>query len=148
VLGLKFKEAYTATDPLEVTQTHFITRELAAQKMGRMDASGEFRNRLWVEPKQAKVLVSQGQHPRLTLNQLKGDASGIWVGVPAVQAFLDEAGRSSFSLMQQRTGIRQGGIHASSDRPDDAWKEAWLRWRARHAATGHARERCVCTGDQ
>jgi len=89
VLGLKFREEYTATDPLEAAQPHFITRELAAQKMDRLDAAGEFRNRLWVEPQKAKALISQGKHPRLTVNQLEADASGIWIGVPAVSALRD-----------------------------------------------------------
>src|SRR5690242_6550350 len=46
ILGLKFNSNYSATDPLEVTAPHFITRELAHQK----STANEFGSRLLVEP--------------------------------------------------------------------------------------------------
>src|SRR5579863_51572 len=66
--GLKFKEAYTATDALRVTAAHFITRELAAQKMDPLDVSWDFHTRLRVEPQSATVLLDQDRHPVLTIN--------------------------------------------------------------------------------
>lgn len=89
LLGLKFKQSYTATDPLLVTEVHFITRELAGQKMDRLDVSWDFDNRTWVEPQGARVLIDQNRHPVLTINQPEPESSAIWVGVPALSALRD-----------------------------------------------------------
>jgi peptidoglycan/xylan/chitin deacetylase (PgdA/CDA1 family) len=89
LLGLKFKEAYTATDPLRVTEVHFITRELTAQKMDRFDVSWDFDNRIWVEPQAATVLIDQNRHPVLTINRPEQESSAIWVGVPTLSLFRD-----------------------------------------------------------
>lgn len=89
--GLKFKELYTATDPLRVTEPHFITRELAAQKMDPWDVSWDFDNRLRMEPRTAKVLIDQNRHPVLTLNQPEPQSSVIWMGVPALSLLRDSA---------------------------------------------------------
>jgi len=89
LLGLKFKETYSATDPLRVTQPHFITRELAGTKMDSLDASWDFSNRLWVEPRGAQVLISQEQHPVLTLNHRGTEASAVWMGAPTIAALRD-----------------------------------------------------------
>jgi len=92
LLGLKFREAYTATDPLVATgPPHFITRELAAQKMDRLDVSWDFDNRIWTEPRTATVLIDQNRHPVLTINQPEPEISAIWVGVPALSLFRDSA---------------------------------------------------------
>jgi len=89
LLALKFKEAYTATDPLRVTEEHFITRELAALKMDRLDVSWNFNNRIWMEPRGAKVLIDQARHPVLTVNQPEPETSAIWMGVPALGLLRD-----------------------------------------------------------
>jgi hypothetical protein len=91
LLGLKFKEAYTATDPLRATEPHFITSELGAQKMDRLDVSWDFNNRMWVEPRTAKVLIDQDRHPVLTINQPEPESSAIWLGVPALSLLRDSA---------------------------------------------------------
>lgn len=89
--GLKFKELYTATDPLRVTEPHFITHELAAQKMDPWDVSWDFATRLWVEPQTAKVLIDQNHHPVLTIDQTAPGSSAIWMGVPALSSLRDSA---------------------------------------------------------
>jgi hypothetical protein len=91
LVGLKFKAAYSATDPLRVGEAHFITRELAAQKMDRLDVSWEFSQRIWVEPQGAKVLIDQDRHPVLTINQPEPKTSVIWMGVPALSLLRDAA---------------------------------------------------------
>jgi len=91
VLGTKFKERYTATDPLRVTEPHFVTRELAAQKMDPLDVSWDFSNRIWVEPLAAKVLIDQDRHPVLTINQPEPESSAIWIGVPALSLLRDSS---------------------------------------------------------
>jgi len=78
VLGLKFKESYSATDPLKTGPPHFITRDVAPQTT----ASGEFDSRLWVQPRGAQVLMAQQQHPVLTVRQIDKFTSAIWIGVP------------------------------------------------------------------
>jgi hypothetical protein len=89
LLGLKFKATYTATDPLRVTEPHFITRELAGQKLDPLDTSWDFATRLWVERQDAKVLISQTVHPVVTLNSPRGDTSAIWLGVPHLAELRD-----------------------------------------------------------
>jgi hypothetical protein len=89
-LSLKFKEAYSATDPYKVTQPHFITRQLAEQKMDRFNVSGDESAHLWVEPHGAEVLIAQGRYPILTLRQLEAGSSAIWMGVsPSIAALRD-----------------------------------------------------------
>jgi hypothetical protein len=89
ILGLKFKADYSATDPLRTTQPHFITRELAGQKMDPFDASWAFSPRVWVEPRGAQVLITQDSHPVLTVNRPAAETSGIWVGVPSLPELRD-----------------------------------------------------------
>ena len=89
LLGLKFKAPYSATDPLRATQPHFITRELARQRMDPFDASWDFSARLWVEPRDAQVLIAQDPHPVLTLNRPAPGSSAIWLGVPALTELRD-----------------------------------------------------------
>ncbi len=91
LLGLKFKETYRASDPLRVAKPHFITRELAAQKMDQMDVSEDSSNRLWVEAQGAEVLISQEQHAVLAVNQPERSASAVWVGVPRSAELRDSA---------------------------------------------------------
>ncbi len=91
LLALKFKETYRASDLLRVAKPHFITRELAAQRMDPMDVSGDSSDRLWVEPQGAEVLISQEQHAVLTVNQPKEDVSAVWIGVPTYSELRDSA---------------------------------------------------------
>jgi hypothetical protein len=91
LLGLKFKSAYTATDALRVTESHFITRELAAQRMDPFDVSWDFDTRSWVEPQAATVLIDQNRHPVLTINRPEPGSSAIWIGAPALMLFRDSA---------------------------------------------------------
>jgi hypothetical protein len=91
LLGLKFKEAYQAPDPLRVTQPHFITRKLAAQKMDPLDVADESWPSLRVEPRGAEVLISQGQHPPLTVSGLENNVSGVWIGAPRLADVRDAA---------------------------------------------------------
>jgi hypothetical protein len=89
ILGLKFKAPYSATDPLRTTQPHFITRELAGQKMDPFDSSHNYSPRLWMELRGAQVLITQDSHPVLTVNRQALEASGIWLGVPSLADLRD-----------------------------------------------------------
>ncbi len=88
LLGLKFKEIYRAPDPLRVSRPHFITRDLAAQKMDSWDTPEESRDRIWVGTQQAAVLIAQGPHPVLTVNPLGENVSGVWMGAPRLAYLL------------------------------------------------------------
>ena len=81
LLGLKFKAPYTATEPLRVTEPHFITRELASHSMDPLDTAWDFGTRLWVDPRGAKILIAQTTHPTLTLNSPGAETAAIWLGV-------------------------------------------------------------------
>ncbi len=91
LLGLKFKETYTATDPLRVTQPHYITRELAGRKMDPFDVSWNFSSRLWVGPLGAEVLIDQDHHPMLTLHCPTAESCSIWMGVESLPSLRDSA---------------------------------------------------------
>lgn len=82
LLGAKFREVYTATDPLRTTEPHFITRQLAAEGLDSLKTNWDFATRFWIEPEGAKVLIDQAGHPVLTLNQIAVDTPAIWLGVP------------------------------------------------------------------
>jgi peptidoglycan/xylan/chitin deacetylase (PgdA/CDA1 family) len=91
ILGLKFRETYTATDPLQASEPHYITRELTNQKMDSLDEAWDFSVRFWVEPQGAKVLIDQHHHPVVTVNQSEPETSAIWMGVPELAAIRDSA---------------------------------------------------------
>lgn len=82
LLGAKFRDVYTATDPLSITQTHFITRRLTAEGMSTLTTSWDFTTRFWIEPHGTQVLIDQAGHPVVTANQIEDDASAVWLGVP------------------------------------------------------------------
>ena len=78
LLGLKFKENYRASDPVEIGPPHFITRDVAVQS----GVSGGFNPGFWVEPRGAQVLISQQKHPVLTVRQISKDTCATWIGMP------------------------------------------------------------------
>ena len=85
ILGLKFKANYGATDPFVVGPAHFITRDTVKQ----LGASNEYGARMWVESRGAQVLVSQGNHPVLTANQLNPDTTAVWIGAADLKMLRD-----------------------------------------------------------
>ena len=89
LVGAKFREAYTATDPIQVTGPHFITRQLAAEGLNALNTNWDFATRYWIEPEGAKVLIDQAGHPVLTVNQIARDVSAIWLGVPEISLLRD-----------------------------------------------------------
>jgi len=80
LLGLKFKDFYTSTDKFQITQEHYITRNIAAGDTATSAQSSDYPDRIWVQPTSAEVLIAQGQHPVLTLNQLGSGSSALWLG--------------------------------------------------------------------
>ncbi len=85
ILGLKFKENYSATDPVAIGPAHFITREIAERKT----ANWEFGARLWVETRGAEVLLGQGRHPVLTVHEPAPDTAAVWMAAPSFAALRD-----------------------------------------------------------
>jgi len=77
VLGLRFKEPYSSTNPLEIGAPHFITEGLVQKT-----TSGEFDSRFAMEPRDSQILISQQRHPVLAVRQIDHDTSAIWIGVP------------------------------------------------------------------
>jgi peptidoglycan/xylan/chitin deacetylase (PgdA/CDA1 family) len=89
VLGLEFKSVYRADDALRVLQpAHFITRELAAQRIDPRELGEGSDDRFWMGPQTAAVLIAQGQHPVLTVNQLDKNVAGVWMGARHIPALL------------------------------------------------------------
>jgi hypothetical protein len=89
LLGLKFKDFYTSTDIFHVTKEHYITRDIAAGKAAPSAQSHDYSDRLWVQPTSAEVLIAQGQHPVLTVNQLGLGISALWLGSPNLSMLCD-----------------------------------------------------------
>ena len=77
IMGLRFKEPYSSTNPLEIGAPHFITEGLVQKS-----SSGEFDSRLSMESRDLQVLISQQRHPVLAVRQIDQDTSAIWIGVP------------------------------------------------------------------
>ena len=84
LLGLKFKDFYTSTDNFQVAQEHYITRGIAAGESAAFVQSHDYSDRIWVQPTSAEVLITQGQHPVLTVNQLGSGNSAVWLGPPTL----------------------------------------------------------------
>jgi hypothetical protein len=80
LLGLRFKDFYTSTDTFQITKPHYITRDIVPGENAALAQSRDYSDRLWVQPTTAEVLLAQGQHPVLTLNQLGSEASALWLG--------------------------------------------------------------------
>jgi hypothetical protein len=91
LLGLKFKDFYASTDSFQIQKEHFITRDVAAGKSALPAQSHDYSARLWVQPTKAEVLVAQGQHPVLTVNQPGLSASAIWLGPPNLSLLCESA---------------------------------------------------------
>jgi hypothetical protein len=89
LLGLRFKDFYTSTDNFEITKSHYITRGVISGEKTLLAQSRDYSDRLWVQPTNAEVLIAQGQHPVLTLNQLGPETSAIWLGAPNLSALCD-----------------------------------------------------------
>jgi len=89
LLGAKFRDVYTATDPLRITQAHFITRQLAGEGLNALKTNWDFATRFWIEPQGAQVLIDQAGHPVVTANQITGESSAIWLGVPIAALLRD-----------------------------------------------------------
>ncbi len=84
LLGLKFKEFYTSTDAFHVIHDSYITRNIVSGKNSLPKNSHNYADRLWVEPTSSQVLIAQGQHPVLTMNQLGPETSALWLGAPTI----------------------------------------------------------------
>lgn len=85
ILGLKFKANYGATDPFVVGPAHFITRDTVKQ----LAALNEYGARLWVGSQSAQILISQGPHPVLTVNQPRPDTAAVWIGAADLRMLRD-----------------------------------------------------------
>ena len=88
ILGLKLKESYSATDPLRLTKTHFLTRELAERQM-EQGTLGDYGSRFWVDSQGADILITQVQHPVLTVRQPQGEGSAVWLGATSLALVRD-----------------------------------------------------------
>ena len=82
LVGLKFKDFYTSTDSFQVTQEHYITRDIATSEDATSAHGHDYSDRIWVQPTSAEVLIAQGHHPVLTVNQLGSGNSALWLGSP------------------------------------------------------------------
>jgi hypothetical protein len=80
LLGLQFKDFYASADALNVTQEHYITRDITTGKNALPSQNESYSNRIWVQPAGATVLIAQGQHPVLTVNQIGSRSSALWFG--------------------------------------------------------------------
>ena len=87
LLGLKFKELYTSTEGFQVAQEHYITRAITTAEVAASVRTHDYTDRVWVQPAGAEMLISQGQHPVLTVNQLGPGTSALWLGSPNLSVF-------------------------------------------------------------
>jgi len=107
IMGLRFKEPYSSTNPLEIGAPHFITEGLVQKS-----SSGEFDSRLSMESRDLQVLISQQRHPVLAVRQIDQDTSAIWIGVPHLK---DVAGSSFWRQLLFRSLIWSLGYLVTPD---------------------------------
>src|SRR5205809_3865710 len=62
LLGLKFKDFYTSTDNFQITQEHYITRNIAAGDTATTARSSDYPARISAQPTSAEVLIAQAKH--------------------------------------------------------------------------------------
>jgi hypothetical protein len=80
LLGLKFKELYTSNDPFKLNQQHYLTRDIGSSKHPLPSENRNYSVRRWMQPVGAQVLISQGEHPIVTVSSAL-NAPAIWLGV-------------------------------------------------------------------
>lgn len=79
LLGIRFMQFYTSTDPFRITGNQYIVRGIESSAKNLRTQGINSSGDLWVQPTTAKVLVSQGEHPVLTVNRIGPEVSGIWL---------------------------------------------------------------------
>jgi hypothetical protein len=89
LLGLKFNQLYASTDTLRLVRDHYITRDLSGKNSPPIQDNLD-SDRVWVAPTTAEVLMTQGDHPVVTVNQMSPDSSAVWLGTPTT-ALLSES---------------------------------------------------------
>ncbi len=86
IAGQASRESYTASDPLHVTQSHFLLRDLESHRTA-LPAQGFVAETLSVLPSTAQTLVAQASHPVVTIHQLSDSSSAVWLGIPSPSLF-------------------------------------------------------------
>lgn len=80
LLGIEFKQYYTSNDPFHLAGDHYIVRGLSTDSNAIPSQNRDYSDRLWLAPTTAQVVVAQGQHPVLTVNQSAPGVSAVWLG--------------------------------------------------------------------
>ncbi len=90
IAGQKFLESYTSSDPLRITQPHFLLRDSDSHKV-ELPIQGFVAETLSVLPSTAKTLVEQGSHPVVTVHPLDESNAAVWLGIPGPALFTSSA---------------------------------------------------------
>lgn len=80
LLGLEFRQHYTSVELFHLTGNHYIVRGISAGSNAMPAQDRDYSDRLWVTPTTTQVLIAQGQHPVLTVNEPATGTSAIWLG--------------------------------------------------------------------
>jgi hypothetical protein len=87
LLGVKFKEFYTSNDEFHLTNQHYLVRHISENDLPSQNR--DYSVRPWMEPTSAEVLLTQAEHPVITVNQVKPGVSAIWVGASDLPRLCD-----------------------------------------------------------
>ena len=90
IAGQSFVESYTSSDPLHITQPHFLLGASESQN-AVLPVQGFVAETFSVLPSTAETLVQQGSHPVVTIHNLAGSNAAVWLGIPAPALFTSSA---------------------------------------------------------
>jgi hypothetical protein len=86
LLGVEFLQFYTSNDEFHLVHPHYVVHE--STKGSFPSQNRDYSVRPWMTAR-AEVLVAQGEHPVITVNQLKPGVSAIWLGTPDLARICD-----------------------------------------------------------
>lgn len=86
LLGLSFRQFYTSNDSLSLMHDHYLVRGMTHDLPSQ---NRDYSVRLWMAPTTAQVLITQGEHPVLTVNETGRGGSALWLGAPSLPQLCD-----------------------------------------------------------
>lgn len=91
LLGLNFSQFYTSNESLSVAHDHYLVRGNTGSNDDLPSQNRDYSVRLWMAPTTAQVLIAQGEHPVLTVNEPGPGGSAIWLGASNLSQLCDSA---------------------------------------------------------
>ena len=91
LLGLSFNQFYTSNESLRMAHDHYLVRGITSTSNDLPSQNRDYSVRLSMAPTTAQVLIAQGEHPVLTVNEPVPGVSAIWLGASNLSQLCDSA---------------------------------------------------------